>query len=89
MPTLTWQAPPNFPPTFRRAELHLHPVRPSRFQQTTGTLRYLDGSLPQSDADSDWWNMVYRWTDCPVLAGLIWAITLLMLCRAKAAPVRS
>ena len=35
-----------------------------------GTLRYLDGSLPQSDADSDWWNMVYRWTDCPVLAGL-------------------
>ena len=35
-----------------------------------GTLRYLDGSLPQSDADSDWWNMVYRWTDCPVLTGL-------------------
>ena len=35
-----------------------------------GTLRYLDGSLPQSDEDSDWWNMVYRWTDCPVLAGL-------------------
>ena len=43
---------------------------PAGFQQTTGTLRYLDGSLPQSDADSDWWNMVYRWTDCPVLAGL-------------------
>ena len=34
---------------------------PAGFQQTTGTLRYLDGSLPQSDADSDWWNMVYRW----------------------------
>ena len=31
---------------------------PAGFQQTTGTLRYLDGSLPQSDADSDWWNMV-------------------------------
>ena len=62
---------------------------PAGFQQTTGTLRYLDGSLPQSDADSDWWNMVYRWTDCPVLAGLDLAITLLMLCRAKAAPVRS
>ena len=43
---------------------------PAGFQQTTGTLRYLDGSLPQSDEDSDWWNMVYRWTDCPVLAGL-------------------
>ena len=37
---------------------------------TTGTLRYLDGSLPQSDADNDWWNMVYHWDDCPVLAGL-------------------
>ncbi len=43
---------------------------PSGFQSTTGTLRYLDGSLPQSDADSDWWNMVYRWTDCPVLTSL-------------------
>ena len=30
----------------------------------------LDGSLPQSDADNDWWNMVYHWDDCPVLAGL-------------------
>lgn len=40
------------------------------FQQTTGTLRYLDGSLPQSDADNDWWNMVYRWSDCPVLTAL-------------------
>ena len=25
---------------------------------------------PKSDADSDWWNMVYRWTDCPVLTGM-------------------
>ena len=36
---------------------------PAGFQSTTGTLRYLDGSLPQSDADNDW-------DDCPVLAGL-------------------
>ncbi len=43
---------------------------PAGFQQTTGTLRYLDGILPKSDADSDWWNMVYRWTDCPVLTGM-------------------
>ena len=43
---------------------------PAGFQSTTGTLRYLDGSLPQSDADNDWWNMVYHWDDCPVLAGL-------------------
>lgn len=40
------------------------------FQQTTGTSRYLDDHLPKSDADSDWWNMVYRWTDCPVLTGM-------------------
>ena len=40
------------------------------FQSTTGTLRYLDGSLPAPDSDDDWWNMVYKWTDCPVLAGL-------------------
>ena len=26
--------------------------------------------LFRSDADSDWWNMVYRWTDCPVLTGM-------------------
>ncbi len=43
---------------------------PAGFQESTGTLRYLDGSLPVSGSDSDWWNMVYRWTDCPVLAGL-------------------
>ena len=35
-----------------------------------GILRYLDGSLPAPDSDDDWWNMVYRWTDCPVLAAL-------------------
>lgn len=43
---------------------------PANFEESTGALRYLDGSLPQGDSDDDWWNMVYRWTDCPVLAGL-------------------
>ena len=43
---------------------------PAGFQSTTGTLRYLDGSLPAADSDEDWWNMVYKWSDCPVLAGL-------------------
>ena len=43
---------------------------PAGFQESTGSLRYLDGTLPEAGSDSDWWNMVYRWTDCPVLAGL-------------------
>lgn len=43
---------------------------PAGFQDSTGTLRYLDGGLPAAGSDGDWWNMVYRWTDCPVLAGL-------------------
>ena len=43
---------------------------PAGFEQSTSALRYLDGTLPELDNDSDWWNMVYRWTDCPVLAGL-------------------
>ena len=43
---------------------------PAGFQESTGSLQYLDGTLPEAGSDSDWWNMVYRWTDCPVLAGL-------------------
>ena len=43
---------------------------PAGFEESTGTLRYLDGSLPAPDSDDDWWNMVYRWTDGPVLAAL-------------------
>ena len=43
---------------------------PAGFEESTGTLRYLNGSLPAPDSDDDWWNMVYRWTDCPVLADL-------------------
>ncbi len=43
---------------------------PAGFQESTGSLRYLDGTLPDPGSDDDWWNMVYKWTDCPVLAGL-------------------
>ena len=43
---------------------------PAGFEDSTGTLRYLDGTLPEAGSDSDWWNMVYRWTDCPALTGL-------------------
>lgn len=43
---------------------------PAGFERTTGSLRYLDGTLPASGSDGDWWNMVYKWTDCPELAGL-------------------
>ena len=35
---------------------------PAGFQKSTGALAYLDGALPEDDAD-DWQNMVYRWTD--------------------------
>ena len=42
---------------------------PEGFQNQTGALQYLDGTLP-SDGAGDWQNMVYRWADCPVLAGL-------------------
>ena len=43
---------------------------PAGFEESTGSLRYLDGTLPAADSDEDWWNMVYKWDDCPVLAGL-------------------
>lgn len=43
---------------------------PAGFEENTGSLRYLDGTLPAAGSDDDWWNMVYKWTDCPVLAGL-------------------
>ena len=43
---------------------------PAGFEESTGSLRYLDGTLPAADSDEDWWNMVYRWTDCPVLTGM-------------------
>lgn len=46
---------------------------PQAFVEYTGALQYLDGTLPDQDADPetlDWTKMVYRWTDCPVLASL-------------------
>lgn len=44
---------------------------PESFQAATGALRYLDGTVPDAEETaSDWQNMVYRWTDCPVLSGL-------------------
>lgn len=43
---------------------------PEGFEESTGTLAYLDGSLPAAESDEDWWNMVYKWTDCPVLTSL-------------------
>ena len=46
---------------------------PASFEAYTGALRYLDGTVPQDNsepANLDWTQMVYRWTDCPVLTGL-------------------
>lgn len=42
---------------------------PESFQTSTGALRYLDGTLPETGAQ-DWQNMVYLWSDCPALAEL-------------------
>ena len=46
---------------------------PEGFQRRTGALRYLDGTVPAEENAYDaenWRQMVYAWTDCPVLAGL-------------------
>ena len=45
---------------------------PEGFEAQTGALQYLDGTVPDDPEtpDADWREMVYRWTDCPVLAGL-------------------
>ena len=51
---------------------------PAGVARYTQSIAYLDGSTPpdiaaddeQALANVDWYNMVYRWTDCPVLAGL-------------------
>ena len=45
---------------------------PEGFEKSTGVLQYLDGTVDDDPetADPDWREMVYRWTDCPVLAGL-------------------
>ena len=45
---------------------------PEGFEKQTGALQYLDGTVDDdpTTANPDWHEMVYRWTDCPVLAGL-------------------
>ncbi|MEE0800826.1 MAG: hypothetical protein U0L91_06050 [Gemmiger sp.] len=45
---------------------------PAGFVQSTGALCYLDGTMPDQDhpENDDWHQMVYHWTDCPVLTGL-------------------
>lgn len=45
---------------------------PKGFEKNTGVLQYLDGTVDDDPetADPDWREMVYRWTDCPVLTGL-------------------
>lgn len=45
---------------------------PAGFEKETGALQYLDGTVPDDPetATPDWREMVYRWTDCPVLAGM-------------------
>lgn len=45
---------------------------PEGFENQTGALQYLDGTVPDDPetATPDWREMVYRWTDCPVLTGL-------------------
>lgn len=43
---------------------------PADFEAQTQVLQYTDGTLPGADQLTDWQRMVYRWADCPVLAGL-------------------
>ena len=45
---------------------------PESFENGTSALQYLDGTVPDDPdtATPDWREMVYRWTDCPVLTGL-------------------
>ncbi len=46
---------------------------PEGFQQRVGELGFLDGTSPDRDKAHEperWREMVYRWTDCPVLTGL-------------------
>ena len=69
---LTMAGTTKLPPTCRAASALAFPAlgTPAGFEESTGSLRYLDGTLPAADSDEDWWNMVYKWDDCPVLAGL-------------------
>lgn len=62
---------------------------PAGFEESTGSLRYLDGTLPAADSDEDWWNMVYKWDDCPVWPASTSVITAPTPPRAGVVPVRS
>ena len=48
-----------------------HPLRPGRVPEHHRHPA-VSGRQPARSptADNDWWNMVYHWDDCPVLAGL-------------------
>ena len=70
MPTTRWRVSPGCADLSDSGTLYVMLIAdPAGFQKSTGALAYLDGALPEDDAD-DWQNMVYRWTDCPVLAGM-------------------
>lgn len=62
---------------------------PAGFEESTGSLRYLDGTLPAADSDEDWWNMVYKWDDCPVWLASTSVTTAPTPPRAGVVPVRS
>ena len=62
---------------------------PAGFEESTGSLRYLDGSLPAADSDEDWWNMVYKWMTAPCWRASTSAATAPTPPRAAAGPVRS
>lgn len=48
---------------------------PAGFERSTSALRYLDGTPSEADDDgygpADWYNMVYRVSDCPALAAAL------------------
>lgn len=43
---------------------------PAGFQTQTQCLQYPDGTTPPDGEAGDWRQMVYLWSDCPVLTGL-------------------
>jgi hypothetical protein len=58
---------------FQSASCGIFIVRdPEGFERITSAFRYLDGTPSDTDEDgygpADWYNMVYRVSDCPVLA---------------------
>lgn len=62
---------------------------PAGFEESTGSLRYLDGTLPAADSDEDWWNMVYKWTTARSWLASTSVTTVPTPPRAGVVPVRS